>query len=42
MAGLVMLVAGPLYRSYGAGGYAAMAMMAGLGGVVLLVSLRRR
>jgi MFS transporter, PPP family, 3-phenylpropionic acid transporter len=42
MTGLVMLAAGPLYRSYGAGGYAAMAVMAALGGIVLLVSLRRR
>ncbi len=42
MTGLVTLIAGPLYRHYGAGGYAAMAAMAAVGGIVLLASLRRR
>lgn len=42
MTGLVTLIAGPLYRSYGVGGYAAMAIMAAFGGIVLVLSLRRR
>jgi PPP family 3-phenylpropionic acid transporter len=42
MTGLVTLIAGPLYRSYGSGGYAVMAAMAALGGIVLFLSLRKR
>lgn len=39
--GAATLMAGPLFRSYGSGGYAAMALLAALGGVFLFVSLRR-
>jgi len=42
LTGAVMLVAGPLYRTVGTGGYGVMAAMALVGGVVLAVSLRRR
>jgi len=42
LTGAATLVAGPLYRAYGTGGYAAMAVLAALGAVFLAVSLRRR
>ncbi|MEJ8571915.1 MFS transporter [Microbaculum marinum] len=42
MTGTATLAAGPLFRTFGSGGYAAMAIWAGAGGLILLVTLRPR
>ncbi len=40
LVGVATLIAGPLFRSYGTGAYAAMALIAAIGGIVLWMSLR--